>query len=77
MTVTNPGGIMAGIRRKFMVLHAGGRMVLADQNNGHQPSDEVTDIRLADNGTQATLTCTGAVNSGFTTQTLILDRRGV
>ena len=71
-----PGGIVAGMRRKFIVIHASGRMVLADRNNGQQPSDEVRNICIEEQGTQTVLSCSGAADSGFTKQVVTLDRPG-
>jgi hypothetical protein len=69
-----PGGIVAGLRRKAVVIHAGGRPVYADHYSGHQPPAAVSDLSLQDDGGQAILTCKGATDSGFTSQTLRLDR---
>ena len=55
-----------------MVIHAGGRPVYADRDDGHQPPEAVTGVTLEDDGKRAVLTCRGAADSGFTSQTLLL-----
>ena len=72
-----PGGIVAGVRRKAVVIHAGGRPVYADYYDGHKPPQQVSGVTLQDDGARAELTCTGAADSGFTYQAIVLDRRGV
>lgn len=72
-----PGGIVAGMRRKAVVIHAGGRPVYADHYGGHHPPEPVSGVTLEDDGQQARLSCKGAADSGFTDQTLLLRRPGV
>ncbi|OHB76856.1 MAG: hypothetical protein A2W31_07040 [Planctomycetes bacterium RBG_16_64_10] len=71
-----PGGIVAGLQRRTVVIHAGGRPVYADHHDGHQLPEAVTGITLEDDGQRALLTCRGAADSGFTNQTLLLHRPG-
>jgi hypothetical protein len=72
-----PGGIVVGLHRKAVVIHAGGRPVFADQYDGHHPPQAVRAVTLDDDGKRARLRCTGAPDSGFTRQTLLLRRPGV
>lgn len=69
-------GIVAGMRRNAVVVHAGGRPVYADHHDGHHPPGLARDVALQDDGRQAVMTCQGAADSGFTRQTLRLDRPG-
>jgi hypothetical protein len=69
-----PRGVVAGMRRGEVVIHAGGRPVYVDLGGGKQPPEVVTGVTLEDNGNRALLTCRGAAASGFTSQTLLLDR---
>jgi hypothetical protein len=69
-----PNGVVAGMRRSAVVVHAGGRPVYVDLRNARQPYGQVRDIALQDDGRQATLTCQGDADSGFLRQTLHLDR---
>ena len=69
-----PGGIVVGMRRKAVVIHAGGRPVYADHYDGHHPPARVSDVALEDDGGRALLTCKGAEDSGFTRQALLLRR---
>lgn len=71
-----PKGLVAGMRRKTVVIHAGGRPVYADHDVTNREFGVVTDVTLEDNGQRASLTCKGAADSGFTRQTLLLDRPG-
>ncbi len=71
-----PGGIVAGMRRSALVVHAGGRVVYVDHSGSQAPPKEVTDVVLQDTGRWAELTCKSAAASGFTDQTLRLDRPG-
>ena len=69
-----PNGLVVGMRRKAVVIHVGGRPVYADHYDGHHPPAVVSDVALQDDGKQAVVTCKGAEDSGFTRQTLLLDR---
>jgi hypothetical protein len=71
-----PGGIVAGMRRRAVVIHAGGRPVYVDLDNPHQLPAEVREVALVDEGPLARLSCVGAPDSGFAHQTLTLQRPG-
>ncbi|HJN18124.1 MAG TPA: DUF4962 domain-containing protein [Armatimonadota bacterium] len=67
-------GIVAGMRRNAVVVHAGGRTVFADRYNGHHPPSAVPNVEVEDAGSRAAITCAGAADSGFTRQSLVLRR---
>ena len=69
-----PNGLVVGMRRRAVVIHAGGRPVYADHYDGHQPPGAVSGVTLQDDGTQASVTCKGVSDSGFARQTLALVR---
>jgi len=69
-----PRGMVAGMRRRAVVIHAGGRPVYADLVDSHHPPAEVTEVALDDDGQRARLTCRGAADSGFTRQAIVLRR---
>ncbi len=71
-----PGGIVAGLRRRTVVIHAGGRPVYVDLDDPHRPPEEVREVTLVDEGPWARLACVGAADSGFAQQTLALQRPG-
>jgi hypothetical protein len=71
-----PRGIVAGLRRRTVVIHAGGRPVYVDHDDGRRTPETVTGVSLEDDGRRALLTCQGAADAGFTRQTLVLDRPG-
>ncbi|MFA6112187.1 MAG: hypothetical protein WDA75_25800 [Candidatus Latescibacterota bacterium] len=71
-----PNDLVAGMRRRTVVIHAGGRPVWVDHDPGASPPAEVEEVILRDDGRHAVLTCRGAADSGFAHQTLRLDRPG-
>ncbi len=68
------GGIVVGVRRNTVIVHAGGRPVYADHHVGDQPPAEVADMVVQDDGDLAKVTCSGVADSGFVRQTLVLSR---
>jgi hypothetical protein len=69
-----PRGIVAGMRRNAVVIHASGRPVYVDHDAGRRSPQVVTGVTLEDDGKRARLTCQGATDSGFAAQTLLLHR---
>ncbi len=72
-----PGGIVVGMRRKAVVIHAGGRPVYVDHYDPYHPPAAVSGVSLDDDGKRARLRCRGAADSGFASQTLLLRRPGL
>ncbi|MFA5865682.1 MAG: DUF4962 domain-containing protein [Phycisphaerae bacterium] len=72
------GGIVAGLRRNEVVVHAGGRPVYASTHALHKPpaTVNVSNVTLGDDGNVAHLTCNGEAGSGFSRQEMILRRPG-
>jgi hypothetical protein len=70
------GGLVAGMRRGAVVVHAGGRPVYVDHGDAHQPPAGAADLALEDDGRRAVLSCRGSAEAGYAFQTVCLDRPG-
>lgn len=69
-------GIVAGQRSNLVAVHAGGRPVFVDHQPGTKPPAPVAGLAVDDDRKRATITCQGAPDSGFTSQSLTLQRPG-
>jgi len=70
-------GIVVGMKKGGLVVHAGGRPVLVDLlgvDDINQPSAAVHDMLLADDGRQAFIRCVGPEKAGMAEQVVQLDR---
>lgn len=70
----DPAGLVAGLRRGAIVIHAGGRPVFVDRDERGKRSAPVTGLALEDDGGTARLSCQGAPDSGFTREEVRLVR---
>jgi len=74
-----PGGIVVGMKKGGIIVHAGGRPVLIDQlgvadiNNVKQ---SVNDLMVADNGSEAMIRCVGPEFATLKEQQIVLIRPG-
>ncbi len=71
------GGIVAGMKKGGLVIHAGGRPVLVDQlgvNDVNKPPDPVDEMLLADDGRRALIRCVGPKSHGIGEQLVELER---
>jgi len=68
------GGIVAGMRRGTLVVHAGGRPVMIDEHSFYTETQPVEGLALTDDGQSAALRCGGAEDSPFSEQTVVLSR---
>jgi hypothetical protein len=66
-----PGGIVAGVRKGRVVVHAGGQAVLVDTL-----SPAAKDVDLHDGGPRARISCSGDAADGFASQSVRLTRPG-
>jgi len=76
-----PGGLLAGVRKGELVVHAGGQPVLIDTLDWHEPAPGVHIAWVEDNGRMAAIHCTNSVGEVLTVelhrpeQRLIVRRR--
>lgn len=70
------GGIVMGMRRGKLAIHAGGRPVLIDLYDGHHQPEPVKGLELTDDGALAVMRCTGAPDAGYAEQVVELRRPG-
>lgn len=71
------GAIVAGIRQGTVVVHGGGRPVLVDMYNFHNPPKSVTNLTASEGKDGATILCGGSPTSDFTEQALMLRAPGI
>ena len=73
-----PGGIVVGMKKGSLVVHAGGRPVLVDrlQDDVNNPSKPVEEMLVADDGRLAFLRCVGPKPHGVGEQRIELNRPG-
>jgi hypothetical protein len=72
-----PGGIVVGMKKGGLIVHAGGRPVLVDLlgvADTVKPPPPIEDTRLTDDGRQATIRCVGPKSAGLGQQIVQLDR---
>ncbi|HEX5472195.1 MAG TPA: hypothetical protein VFW73_09925, partial [Lacipirellulaceae bacterium] len=77
-----PGGIVVGMRKGGLVVHAGGRPVFVDQFGGsvltsaalNSPPKPVADLLVTDDGRRASIRCVGPQDAGIGEQWVELDR---
>ncbi len=76
-----PGGLLAGVRKGELVVHAGGQPVLIEPLDWHEPAPGVHIAWVEDNGRMAAIHCTNSVGEVLTVelhrpeQRLIVRRR--
>ncbi len=74
-----PGGIVVGMKKGGLVVHAGGRAILVDQlkvNDVNAPARPVDEMLVADDGKSALLRCVGPAGAGLKEQLVELHRPG-
>jgi len=69
-----PKGIVAGVRRGKVLVHAGGRAVLVEEWDAHKPPAAVPGLGLSEEGGLTCVDCSASADSGFATQRLELRR---
>jgi hypothetical protein len=72
-----PGGIVVGMKKGGLIVHAGGRPVLVDQlnvNDANAPAKPVDEMLVADDGRTATIRCVGPKEGGLGQQIVTLVR---
>jgi hypothetical protein len=71
-----PGGIVVGMKKGGLVVHAGGRPVLVDQlnvNDANAPAKPVDEMLVADDGRTAMIRCVGPKESSTGTASSCID----
>jgi hypothetical protein len=71
------GGIVVGMKKGGLIVHAGGRPVLIDQlpvADTSKPAPPVEKTRLADDGRRASIYCVGPKSAGIGAQSIELSR---
>jgi hypothetical protein len=72
-----PGGIVVGMRKGGLIVHAGGERVLIDQlkvDDTAAPAKPVEQMLVADDGRRATIRCVGPKTAGIGEQWVELER---
>jgi hypothetical protein len=72
-----PGGIVVGMRKGGLIIHAGGRPVLVDQPpvaDVNKPAEPVDEMLVADDGRNAFIRCVGPKSNGIAEQIIELQR---
>ncbi len=72
-----PGGIVVGMRKGGLIVHAGGRPVLVDRlgvDDTNAPAKPVDEMLVADDGRHATIRCVGPKAAGVGEQLVDLTR---
>ena len=72
-----PGGIVIGMKKGGLIVHAGGRPVLVDQlkvNDVNAPAKPADEMLVADDGRTAMIRCVGPKESGLKEQRVELHR---
>ncbi len=72
-----PGGIVVGMKKGGIIVHAGGQRVLVDRlhvNDTSAPAKPVDETLLADDGLHATIRCMGPSADGIAEQLVELER---
>lgn len=72
-----PGGIVVGMKKGGLIVHAGGRLVLVDRlgvDDTSAPAKPVYETLVADDGRHATIRCVGPKMAGLGEQLVDLER---
>lgn len=72
-----PGGIVVGMKKGGIIVHAGGRPVLVDQivvDDANATAKPVEEMLVADDGRHATIRCVGPKANGIGEQVVDLER---
>jgi hypothetical protein len=72
-----PGGIVVGMKKGGLIIHAGGQRVLVDRlgvDDTNAPPKPVDETLLADDGQHATIRCLGPKTAGIGEQLIDLQR---
>jgi hypothetical protein len=70
-----PGGLVAGIRKGELVVHAGGQPVLIEPTDWREPATGIHVASVEDNGRVAAIHCTDSVGEVLTVELHRMERR--